>query len=150
MFFNSSGSNIRRVVFLLITILAVVSQFPIAAQVSFPASSNQDEVMAGFEPLPDFDARQLLARHVQVSNVEQKKRALALNDKVILRWNDEMDLPHALLSLDAPLRTRSNDTPVTIAHRFIRDNSSLFSISQSQLDSSRVSALTVDGRDGLT
>ena len=149
-FFNSSGSNIRYSIFLLIIILAVVSQFPIAAQVSFPASSNQDEVMAGFEPLPDFDARQLLARHVQVSNVEQKKRALALNDKVVLRWNDEMDLPHALLSLDAPLTSRSNDAPVTIAHRFIRDNNSLFSISQSQIDASRVSALTIDGRDGLT
>ena len=149
-FFNSSSSNIRYSIFLFIIILVVVSQFPIAAQVSFSASSNEGEATAAFEPLPDFDARQLLTRHIQVSNVEQKKRALALNDKVILRWNDEMDLPHALLSLDAPLTARSNDAPVTIAHRFIRDNSSLFSISQSQLDSSRVSALAVDERDGLT
>ncbi len=149
-FFNSSGSRIRYSIFLFITILAVVSQYPIAAQISFPASSNQDELMAGFEPLPDFDARRLLARRIQVSNVEQKKRALALNDKVVLRWNDEMDLPHALLSLGAPLTSRSSDAPVTIAHRFIRDNGPLFSISQSQLDSSRVSALTVDERDGLT
>ncbi len=149
-FFNSSGSSIRYSIFLFITILAVVSQFPIAAQVSFLASSNEDEVRSGFEPLPDFDARQLVTRHIQTSNVEQKKRALALNDKVILRWNDEMDLPHALLSLAAPLTPESNDEPVTIAHRFIRDNSSLFAISQSQLDSSRVSALTVDERDGLT
>lgn len=149
-FFNLSGSNSRHSIFLFIIIITIISQFPIAAPASFSASSNTVEAMAEFEPLPDFDARQSVARHVQVSNIEQKKRAFALNDKVILRWNDELDLPHALLSLAAPLTTRSNDTPVEIAHRFIQNNHSIFTVSQSQLDSSRVSALAVDERDGLT
>lgn len=149
-FFNSSGSSSRYAIFLFIIILTVVSQFPIAAQVSLSDSLNEVETTAGFDPLPDFDVRQSAARHVQVSNAEQKKRALGLNDKVILRWDDEMNLPHALLSLDAPLTVQSNDPPVTIAHRFIQTNSALFAVSQSQLDASRVSALTVDERNGLT
>jgi extracellular elastinolytic metalloproteinase len=106
--------------------------------------------MSGFEPLPDFDVRQLTARAVRTSGTGQKKRAPALKDKVILRWDDEMDLPHTLLSLDAPMTPRSSDAAVTIAHRFIRDNDSLFSVSQSQLDASRVSAHATDERDGFT
>jgi Zn-dependent metalloprotease len=144
-FFNSP-SNSRSSIFIFAIILAFVSQFPIAAQVSLPASANEVEVMS----LPDFDARQLRARPVRASNIEQKRRARALKDKVILRWNDEMDLPHMLLSTDAPLTPRSSDDPVTIAHRFIRDNSSLFAVSQSELDSARVSARATDERSGFT
>jgi fungalysin metallopeptidase (M36)/fungalysin/thermolysin propeptide len=153
-FIHASSSRSRKAFFFIIGFIAIASQFPIAAQIVRPAVSNEIETAQGFEPLPDFDARQFVSRRVQSADIEHKKRSLALKpaalDKVILRWNDSLDLPHSLLSLDAPLTQRSSERSETIARRFILDNAGLFALSQSDLDSSRVSALATDERAGLT
>jgi hypothetical protein len=118
------------------------------------ASANQPEATADFEPLPNFDARNLRPRRAQRINVEQKKQQLALvpaaRDHVTLAWNDEMDTPHHLFSLAAPLTSPSNDDPAVIAKRFVRNNRALYVIDQDELDQSRVSASATDERDGLT
>src|SRR5882724_6878016 len=105
------------------------------------------EQKSHFEPLPNFDARELRVPGKQRLNVG-RKHSLAVSspiDEVVLTWDDRLDLPHRLLSLNAPLTSRSNDDPNLIAKRFVRDNSSLFAISDSQLDSARISARETDG-----
>lgn len=154
MVFNSASFSARKAIFIILTIIAIASQLPIAGRIALTATSNEATAASEFEPLPNFDARQMSARRFQAANVEQKKNSLALTaaerDKVILRWNDEMDLPHNLLSLAAPLTRPSKDTPATIARRFILDNASFFAISRTSLDSSRVSAFSADEAGGLT
>jgi hypothetical protein len=141
-----------RIVFLSIIIILTLA-WPLP-QVNGLASANQSEATADFEPLPNFDARSLRPRRVQPVNVEQKKQQLALvpaaRNQVGLSWNDELDTPHHLFSLAAPLTAESTDDPATIAQRFVRNNRALYAINQDELEESRVAARATDERDGLT
>jgi len=153
-FRESSHRHNRRIGFLsIIIVIAIALPLPLMPNVA-TAAANQPAATADFEPLPNFDARSLRARRVQQTNVEQQKQRLALapaaRDHVTLSWNDEMDTPHHLFSLAAPLTPASGDDALTIAQRFVRDNRALFAINQDELNQARVSARTTDERDGLT
>lgn len=134
-----------------ILVLAFVLQLP---RVATPAGRTQLEaaVLSDFEPLPNFNARDLRPPIKPATRLETRKHALvkAAIDEDVLTWDDKLDLPHSLLSLNAPLTARSNDDAALIARRFVRDNRSLFAISESQLESARISARETDGRDGFT
>jgi hypothetical protein len=86
--------------------------------------------------------------------LEREKRAMAVSPSaaagLVVRWNDELDLPHHVFSLGAPMTGASAEDAAQIAKRFVRDNSSLFDISMGELDESRVSARSFDERAGLT
>ncbi len=69
---------------------------------------------------------------------------------LILRWDEELDLPRHLLSLSAPLTGPSNDDPLTIARNFVLENFGLFRLDSGHLETARVSAMTVDERAGFT
>lgn len=135
---------------MLVTFLALAFALPLQSRVT-PAARIQlagTDQQSHFEPLPNFDARELRLPSKQSLRLDNRKQALAVRspiDEVVLTWDDRLDLPHSLLSLNAPLTARSNDDPNLIAKRFIRDNSSLFAISDSQLDSARISARETDG-----
>ncbi|HXG95146.1 MAG TPA: M36 family metallopeptidase [Blastocatellia bacterium] len=142
----------RRIAASIIALVALAYQLPIAANVN-RAPRSKELVISNFELLPNFDARQLHSRRAS-SDVERKRRTVvaqaASPDKIILRWNDELDLPHHLFSADAPLTRESNDDAEAIAKRFVRDNFALFEINQSELDASRVAARSVDKSSGFT
>jgi len=61
-----------------------------------------------------------------------------------------MDLPRSLHAYGEPLSAASNDNPLSVARRFALENSSMFELNRSQLDTSRVSALATDERTGIT
>lgn len=135
---------------MLVTLLALAFALPLqsrgtpAGRIRLAATDQQSH----FEPLPNFDARDLRVPSKQRLKVDNRKQALGVRsaiDEVVLTWDDRLDLPHSLLSLKAPLTPRSNDAPNLIAKRFVRDNSSLFAISDSQLESARISARETDG-----
>lgn len=154
MFCDLAHRHNRRIGFWsIIIILTLAVPLPLTATVA-TVSANQPEAPADVESLPNFDARSLRTRRVQQANVEQKKQRLALapgaRDHITLAWNDEMDTPHHLFSLAAPLTPASSDDAVTIAQRFVRDNRALFAINQDELNEARVSARTTDERDGWT
>ncbi|MEK6405727.1 MAG: M36 family metallopeptidase [Acidobacteriota bacterium] len=135
-----------------ILVLAFVLQLPLVAT---PAGRTQLEaaVLSHFEPLPNFDARDLRPPIKPTTKLETRKHSLAVKaaiDEVVVTWDDKLDLPHSLLSLKAALTARSTGDAALIARRFVRDNSSLFAISEGQLESARISARETDGRDGFT
>lgn len=140
----------------LLLIIISISTFPLplAAQVKNTNSISHKDLLPDRENLPRFDARMLRKPRSSKSGIEQKKRALALRtttpDKVVLRWDDRMDLPHNLHAYGAPLSLASNDDPATIARRFALENRSVFEVTPSQLDASRVSAFSKDERVGIT
>ncbi|HEY9232428.1 MAG TPA: M36 family metallopeptidase, partial [Blastocatellia bacterium] len=65
-----------------------------------------------------------------------------------LRWNDWLDAPHHLFSLNAPLTAPSSDDAVTVARRFVEANHALYGIERAELDEARVAAL--EGDQGFT
>jgi fungalysin metallopeptidase (M36) len=135
---------------MLVTILALAFALPLQSR-GTPAGLIQPDAIdqqSHFEPLPNFDARELQVRSKQRSKLDNKKRALAVRspiDEVVLTWDDWLDLPHSLHSLNAPLTASSKDEPNLIAKRFVSDNSALFAISDSDLESARISARETDG-----
>src|SRR5215208_7194526 len=151
---NSSNRNKRIAVFILVAVIALAPQFPIAADIDKSIQSGEPELILTFEPLPNFNIREMRKRPASRTDIDHKKKTLALEpaalSKIEMRWNDEIDAPHHLFSLSAPLTSPSNDSAVTIAKRFVRDNSALFALSQRELESSRISAHSADERDGLT
>ncbi|HXG63485.1 MAG TPA: hypothetical protein VNO70_00160, partial [Blastocatellia bacterium] len=157
MFPNSGRRNAQRNLLLILLLFMFAWQFPASATVSNPALAGGDP-FTQYEPLPTFDIRRARRPRAQASRVErrneQKKKALAVSpaarDKVILRWDEEMDLPRHLLSLAAPLTTPSFDDAEAIAKRFVRSNRALFRVADRQLASARVSARATDERGGFT
>jgi hypothetical protein len=153
-FINSYNRSKSRVILILVAAIALAPQFPIAANINVSAESNESESTQGYEPLPNFNIRALRKQQALQTDIEHKKRTLALRpaalDKVELRWNEELDLPRHLFSLSAPLTPPSKDDAATIARRFVRDNSALFALGQGEIESARVSAHDTDERDGIT
>lgn len=134
---------------MLVTVLALAFALPLQSRGALPNRIQfAVDQTPSFEPLPNFDARDLRARSKQRSKLDNMKHALAVRspiDEVVLTWDDRLDLPHSLLSPNAPLTASSNDDAALIAKRFVRDNSSLFAISESQLESARISARETNG-----
>jgi hypothetical protein len=139
---------------MLVAVIALAPQFHSAAAMNLRLQPGESELIPGFEPLPNFDIRELRLRRATKSGIDDKKRGFARRSaslsKVEMRWDEEMGLPHHLFSLSEPLTRASDDDAVTIARRFVRDNSALFALSQGELESARVSAHSKDGRDGIT
>lgn len=136
-----------------VLVLAFAMQLQSRGTLAGRAELEAPDQLSHFEPLPNFDTRDLRAHSNHTIKVERRKHALAVRtaiDDVVLTWDDKLDVPHSLLSLEAPLTARSNDDATLIAKRFVRDNRSLFAISDSQLESARISARETDGRDGFT
>src|SRR5947207_805666 len=135
---------------MLVTFLALAFALPLQSR-GTPAGRMQPgtpDQQSHFEPLPNFDARELRVPGKQRLKLDNRKPALAVRsriDEVVLTWDDRLDLPHSVLSLNEPLTAGSNDDSNLIAKRFVHDNSSLFAISDSQLDSARISARETDG-----
>src|SRR5882724_5939539 len=93
---------------MLVTFLALAFALPLQSR-GTPAGRIQvaaTEQQSHFEPLPNFDARELRVPGKQRLGVVTRKHALAVRspiDEVVLTWDDRLDLPHSLLSLNAPL-----------------------------------------------
>lgn len=139
-----NASPLGKATFLILAATLIAAPWPASAGMVTQTAEREIEA-TGYEPLPDFDVR---AQHTQLgrtASVEQKKRLLASNRTAVqqatLRWNEELDAPHHLFSLGAPLTTQSNDDAVTIAHRFVTANRALYGVEQVELDQSRVAAL---------
>lgn len=154
MSFNLYNPSKRIVILILIVLIALAPQSPIAAKTNLPVKSDEQKTPRGFEPLPDFNIRTFGKGVAARAGTENKKKALALRpaalDKAELRWDDELDVPHHLFSLSAPLTLPSKDDALTIARKFVGDNSALFALSRSEIESARVSARATDERDGIT
>jgi hypothetical protein len=137
----------------LLVFLSLTAYLPASAIVSIPTQVSEFEEQV-YEPLPDFDARQFPHRAQTTARAEQKKRFLRVQKSALssltLRWDERMDLPHALLSYDAPMTAPSDEDPAEIAKRFVIENRSLFEITAAQIDSSRVSASAIDPYHGFT
>jgi Zn-dependent metalloprotease len=153
-FIKSSKGSSRTIVLILIALIALAPQSPIAARIDVPAAPVESELTGGFEPLPDFNIRASRVRPGGRVDIDRKKSVLALRpmalDKVELRWDEELDVPHHLFSLSGPLTRPSTEGAVTIATRFLRDNIALFALGRGELESARVSAQSTDERDGIT
>jgi fungalysin metallopeptidase (M36) len=135
----TSGAGIA-----LFIILSLALRFPCIAsgQAQIEPTIGQPRQDA-FEPLPNFDLR-LLQRQNSAADVEIKKTLLSSGirrQQVILRWDEQMDLPHHLFSINGPLTPASSDDPVSISKRFVDENRAMFGISSAQLESARVSDL---------
>ncbi|HEX8090253.1 MAG TPA: M36 family metallopeptidase, partial [Blastocatellia bacterium] len=147
---NSHNHSSRAVVLILMAVIALGPQFPAAAKIEAPAAQEESELTR----LPDFNIRTFGKRRGARGDIDRKKAMLALRptalDKVELRWDEELDLPHHLFSLGAPLTPPSGEGVVTIAERFVRDNSALFALTQGDLERARVSAHDRDEREGIT
>ncbi|HLF83929.1 MAG TPA: M36 family metallopeptidase [Blastocatellia bacterium] len=134
----------------------LVSVFIVAFALQLPIHGSRSEATGetpALEPLPNFDIRQMRSRRAPAANSTTSKTALAARTTTgrrVLYWNDDMDLPHHFLSLDAALSLPSKDDPIDIAKRFVRDNRSLFQFSDDQLETARVSARESIDRDGIT
>jgi hypothetical protein len=134
---------------MLVTVLALAFALPLQSRgILADRIQSAVEETPSFEPLPNFDARDLRFNGKQKPKPEKRKQTLdgtAAAGAAVLTWNDKLDLPHSLLSLGAPLTASSHDDAVLIAKRFVHDNSSLFAISDSQLESARISARETEG-----
>ncbi|MFP5262720.1 MAG: M36 family metallopeptidase [Blastocatellia bacterium] len=147
---NTHNRSGRAAAFILMAVIALGPQYPAAAKMDAPAAPDE----RGLTRLPDFNIRAAGRRRAAKRGVDRKKELLALSpaalDKVELRWDEELDLPHHLFSLGAPLTPPSAEGAVAIAERFVRDNSALFALAQGDLEGARVSAYDRDERDGIT
>ena len=136
-----------------VLVLASLTGVGFAARPQDPPADQAEQAMT-VEPLPSFNIRLTRAGRARGVQLERKKRAMAVKPAaasgLVIRWNDELDLPHHLFSLAAPMTGASSEDAAVIAKRFVRDNSSLFDVSLGELDESRVSARSVDAHDGLT
>lgn len=140
----------------LLLIILAITTFPLSlkAQVAKTDSISHKDLRPFRDEVPRFDVRMLRRPRPSKSSIEQKTRSLAIKttspDRIVLRWNDRMDLPRNLHAYGEPLSAASSDNPVTIARRFVLENSNVFEINRSQLDTSRISALATDERTGIT
>src|SRR5882724_7284428 len=91
---------------MLATFLALAFALPLqsrgtpAGRIQLSASDRQSQ----FQPLPNFDARELRLTSKQTVKLDARKQALSVAspiDQVVLTWDDRLDLPHSLLSLNA-------------------------------------------------
>lgn len=131
------------------TVLSLIVGFHLPAS---GHSVEKSDSVHEYEPLPTFDirwSRKQIARPVDLNH----KAALTLlggHAEPVLRWNDELDVPRFLFSRSSTLTDPSPDDALTIAKRFVRENSPLFGISDAELRSARVSARDTGGRDAFT
>lgn len=134
----------------------LLSVFILAFTLQVPIHGSPPEVTGetpAFEPLPNFDIRQTRARqapaaHSTTSTTPQAGQTTTA--RRVLSWNDDLDLPHHLLSLDAAHSLPSKDDPLDIAKQFVRDNRSIFQFGDDQLEAARVSARESIHQDGIT
>ncbi|MFY9556951.1 MAG: M36 family metallopeptidase [Blastocatellia bacterium] len=148
-----SSSKCPRILIVSSVVLCFALQLPIGASPGGAPRLASDGGLSEFEPLPNFDARQLRVNSDRELTVASSKRVLSIRsatENVVLTWNDELDLPHHMLSGEAPLTTASRDDAIQIAKRFVRDNRSLFAISDLQLESARVAARETAEKQGFT
>lgn len=133
-------------------ILAVIIASPPYTTSNAADNSIEAEPTREYEPLPRFDVRSNRPGRVASTDLEHKRSLVsgpgAAN--AVLRWNDELELPHFLFSYDSALTPPSAEDAVSIAKRFVRDNSALFGTSESQLKSARVSAREHGGGGAFT
>jgi hypothetical protein len=133
----------------------VLSVILIPRGAAYSPASQLPELAEDMRPLPDFDVRAIRKpRAGRQADIKHKKQTLAIQakarDHLALAWNDELDLPHSLISLSAPLTARSAEEPSIVARRFVRDNTALFGVSARQLEEARVAAVATDTRAGFT
>jgi hypothetical protein len=153
-FIKSRKQGSRTIIPVLIALITLAPQFPVAARINVPTEPDESELITGYDSLPDFNIRTLHRRPRARRDINHKKSALVLTpaalDKVELRWDEELDVPHHLFSPSGPLTRPSSEDAVTIARRFVRDNSALFALGQTELEGARVSARATDERNGIT
>lgn len=151
---SSFRSLFTKISLLLIIISISTFPLPLAAQITSMKAITFKDLLPDREQLPRFDVRALRRPRTTKSDVEQKKRTLALKtatpDNIVLRWDHQMDLPHNLHAYGMPLSPASNADLVTIARRFALENRAVLEASPFQFQNARVSALTTDRRAGLT
>lgn len=136
-----------------VTILALVVAFNSTAAGKSPADTLEEiESVQEYEPLPRFDVRWSRKQSVTPVDLDHKTGliSLAARAEPVLRWNDELDVPHFLFSRGSTLTDPSPDDAATIAKRFVSENSPLFATSDAELRSARVSARETGGQGAFT